>query len=142
MLHEILTQRRKQIGMSIDDLVEASGLAKGTVSKIMSGITPNPQIESLKAIVYALGMTLEDLDDKKVNRLSPEALELARKYDQITDPYDKRMIDSVVDISFERCASREELPPIPTTEWLNSRIVGPDPRKARDEDLTDRTHTG
>lgn len=62
-LHEILTRRREDLGYTIDDLVAKSGVPKGTVAKIMSGITPNPQFETLRSIAYALGLALEDLDD-------------------------------------------------------------------------------
>lgn len=62
-LHEILTQKRIELGLSLDEIVKRSGVPKGTVAKIMSGNTPNPQIESLKAIAYALDLTLDDLDE-------------------------------------------------------------------------------
>lgn len=61
-LYEILTSRRKEIGMSIDTLVEVSRVPKGTVTKILTGVIKNPGIESLKAITYALGLSLEDLN--------------------------------------------------------------------------------
>ena len=57
-----LSERRREIGMSIEELVERSGVPKGTVTKIITGVTENPGIETLKAITYALGLTLEDLD--------------------------------------------------------------------------------
>ena len=58
---ERLSARRKEIGMSLDTLVEQSGIPKGTVTKILTGVTPNPGIETLKAITYALGLSLDDL---------------------------------------------------------------------------------
>ena len=64
-LHEILSEQRKRRGMSIDALVKASGMPRGTVTKILGGFTENPGIETLKAITYALGLTLEDLDENK-----------------------------------------------------------------------------
>lgn len=64
MLHEILNAQKKKLGLDIDSIVEKSGVPKGTVSKIMAGTTPNPSIENVKAIAYALGLTLSDLDDQ------------------------------------------------------------------------------
>lgn len=64
-LYEILTNRRRELGISIDDIVSASGIPKGTVSKIMAGITKDPGIETLRSIVYALGLTLDDLSEEK-----------------------------------------------------------------------------
>lgn len=132
MLHEILTQRRKQLGLSIDELVEKSKLPKGTVSKIMSGITPNPQIESLKSIVYALEMTLEDLDEKKSNRLSPEAIDIARKYDAIGDEHARNVIRTVVNLEYEHHVQPTSLP---TSEWLFAHAVNAQPEE-------DQRHSG
>ena len=132
MLHEILTQKRKQLGLSLDELVEKSKLPKGTVSKIMSGITPNPQIESLKAIVYALEMTLEDLDDRKSNVLSPEALDLARKYDAIGDEHARNVIRTVVNLEYEHHARPNTLP---TSEWLLAHAINA-------PDAEDQAHSG
>ena len=104
-LHEILTERRRQIGMSMEDLVEASGVAKGTVSKIMAGITRNPQIESLKAITYALGLRLEDLDtESSASGLSSAARAIAEAYDRL-DCYGKRAVDAIMEIEAERCTN-------------------------------------
>lgn len=83
-LFEILTARRRAIGMSIDELVEASRVPKGTVAKVMAGITRDPGIETLKAIAYAMGLSLEDLDDKKDSSpwrvLTPDEAELLTVY--------------------------------------------------------------
>ena len=68
MLHEILNAQKKKLSLDIDTIVEKSGVPKGTVSKIMSGITPNPSIENVKAIAYALGLSLSDLDDKMFSK--------------------------------------------------------------------------
>lgn len=104
-LHEILTRQRVELGISLDEIVARSGVAKGTVSKIMSGNTPNPQIESLKAIAYALGLTLDDLDETsdKANAyaLSPEALKLARIYDKL-DNHSQRIVYTVATMESER----------------------------------------
>lgn len=97
-IHEILTRKRVELGLSIDDVVQKSGIAKGTVSKIMSGNTPNPQIESLKAITYALNLTLDDLDETskkpELPGISPAALELARIYDTL-DTRGQELINTI-----------------------------------------------
>ena len=104
-LHEILTRKRVELGFSLDELVKRSGVAKGTVSKIMSGNTPNPQIESLKAIAYALDLTLDDLDENpkksEYSVLSPEAQALARMYDGL-DAHSQRIVMTVAKMESER----------------------------------------
>lgn len=62
MLHKILSDRRRSIGMSIDQLVEKSGVPKGTLTKVLTGVSPNPSLETVKAIAYALGLSLNDLE--------------------------------------------------------------------------------
>lgn len=62
MLHKILTERRKSIGLSIDQLVEKSGIPKSTLTKVLTGVSPNPSLETVKAIAYALGLSLNDLE--------------------------------------------------------------------------------
>jgi transcriptional regulator with XRE-family HTH domain len=95
MLHEILTDRRKSLGMSIDQLVEKSGVPKGTVSKVLTGVSPNPALETIKAIAYALGLTLNDLDEARPAELSAEAVAIAKAYDMMSD-YGKSIIDFIV----------------------------------------------
>lgn len=103
-LYEILSERRRQIGMSMEELVEKSQVAKGTVTKIMAGITRNPQIESLKAITYALGLRLEDLDTiDSASGISAEARTLAERYDKL-DSHGKKVVLAVLDLEAERCA--------------------------------------
>lgn len=54
---------RKQIGMSIEELSLKSGVPLSTLKKISAGVTKDPQVETLRAIAYALGKTLDDFDN-------------------------------------------------------------------------------
>ena len=84
MLCEILSERRRSIGMSIDQLVEKSGIPKGTVTKVLTGISPNPALETVKAIAYAMGLSLDDLAEGKSTKLSDRAMKLAVVYDSLS----------------------------------------------------------
>ena len=87
MLHEILNAQKKKLGLDIDGIVEKSGVPKGTVSKIMAGTTPNPSIENVKAIAYALGLTLSDLDDRMFSKnLSDEEQSLLVAFRSLDTP--------------------------------------------------------
>lgn len=104
MLHEKLSARRRSIGMGIDQLVELSGIPKGTVTKVLTGVTKNPALETVKAIAYAMGMTLDDLAECDVVRtetLSEQALQFAAKYDTLDTP-GKELIAAVMDTQFKR----------------------------------------
>lgn len=56
---------RKEKGITIEDLSDRSGVALSTLKKICAGITTNPNIETVKSIVRALGCKLDDLDEVK-----------------------------------------------------------------------------
>lgn len=56
---------REKSGLSLNELCEKSGVPKGTLSKISAGITKKPSIDTMMALVHAMGYTLGDLDDNK-----------------------------------------------------------------------------
>lgn len=58
---------RREKGLSVEELSKLSGVPLGTLSKITAGITKNPNLETVKAIVSALGLTLDDLEDPPLN---------------------------------------------------------------------------
>lgn len=96
MLHKILTERRRSIGMSIDQLVEKSGVPKGTLTKVLTGASANPALETVKAIAYALGLTLNDLEENRVPSLSAKAVAVAQAYEHMT-PYGRSLIDVIIE---------------------------------------------
>ena len=52
---------RKLAGISQDVLSKKANLAFHTIAKIEAGSTPNPTIDTVKKIVDALGVSLDDL---------------------------------------------------------------------------------
>lgn len=89
-LGELISLYRKQKGMTIDELAEKSGVPKGTINKIIGGITKAPTFENIRAIAYALDKTLNDFDNspsikKSPSDLSEEAKKIAKDYDRLTD---------------------------------------------------------
>ena len=62
-LAELITKYRKEVGMTIDELAQRSGVPKGTLTKIVGGVTKAPTLETVKAIADALGKRLADFDD-------------------------------------------------------------------------------
>lgn len=108
---EKINDMRKHIGMSIDELSEKSGVPKGTLSKITAGITKNPSIDTVKAIVHTMGFTLDDLDDfprsKSGNDLSTENMELIKKYSNL-DAHGKKIVDFVLNEESERSKANQK----------------------------------
>lgn len=60
---EKIEEYKKKLGMTTAELSEKSGVPKGTLDKILSGVTRDPKLETLKAIARVLGLTLDDFDD-------------------------------------------------------------------------------
>lgn len=60
---EKIEEYKRRLGMTTAALAEKSGIPKGTLDKILSGVTKDPKLETLKAIARVLGCTLDDFDD-------------------------------------------------------------------------------
>ena len=52
---------RKKLGISQDKLSKLSGMTFHTITKIESGATTDPRIETVKKIADALGVSIDDL---------------------------------------------------------------------------------
>jgi len=52
---------RKKLGISQDKLSKLAGMTFHTITKIESGATPDPRIETVKKIADALGVGIDDL---------------------------------------------------------------------------------
>lgn len=58
--NEFINYRRKELDMSVDELVKRSGIPKGTLSKITAGINTNPTLSTIQALCSALNCSLDD----------------------------------------------------------------------------------
>ena len=98
-LFEALSNRRKKIRMSFEELSSISGVPVSTLKKIFTGVTANPPFETVRSIAHAMGLTTDDLassiDGHSTTELSPAAMELARSYDRLSESAQK-LITAVV----------------------------------------------
>lgn len=60
---EYIKEIKKSKGFTNEELSTKSGVPLGTLNKILSGHTPDPQFETVKAICKALDISLAVLDD-------------------------------------------------------------------------------
>ncbi len=102
--NQYINKRRKELGMTVDELVERSGLPKGTVSKITSGINANPKLSTIEAICRALMCSVDDAMgiSPSPQIFSRSELEHIKKY-RTLDRYGRSVMDSVLEIEYERC---------------------------------------
>lgn len=94
---EKINAMRKEKGISLDELSQLSGVPKGTLSKITAGITTNPSLETVRAIVMALGYTLDDLEDEPRREAYTDAENLIiQKYRRLPDT-GKQAVKNIID---------------------------------------------
>ena len=64
-----LRRRREQLGLSLTDMSERTGIDRGTISKLETGKIANPTVATLRIYARALGRrltwTLEAIDNRK-----------------------------------------------------------------------------
>lgn len=65
---EKISEYKKKLGITTDELSKRSGIPLGTLNKILSGATKDPKLETLKAIARVLGLSLDDFDDMEIEK--------------------------------------------------------------------------
>ena len=101
-LGAIISEKRKQAGLTIDELAAKSGVPKGTLNKNINGYTRDPQIETVKSIARALNCTLEDFDDSpRVRTLSQEEYLLIQQY-RLLDSIGQEIVQFIIKKELER----------------------------------------
>lgn len=98
MNHEIINQKKKELGLNNAQIAERAGITLSTMDKITSGANQNPKLDTLFAIADVLGLTLDDFDDRQkhedtiyISRPSgdPTVDELRKQLHQYIDELDE-----------------------------------------------------
>ena len=105
---ERLSQYRRQAGMTIDELARRSGVAKGTLNKILHGETKSPTVSVVMSVAQALDVSMSELFGpvESARALSGEAMGLARDYDRL-DGHGKRVVRAVTEEEKRRMAAAD-----------------------------------
>ncbi len=115
---DLISFYRKQAGLTIDELSEKSCVPKGTLNKIIAGVTKAPTLDNMKSIARALGKTLEDFDDAPRGARNPtlpaDAMKIANDYSAL-DEHGKHLTRIVIDAESSRMKS-EKTATAPTDE--------------------------
>ena len=72
-----IQKRRKELGMSLDDVAKAAGTSKSHVWELEQGRAANPTIEMAMSLCRALSMSLNQLLGRDVSQPSLTEQELA-----------------------------------------------------------------
>lgn len=96
-----LNRIKKNSGMTIEQISEASGVPKGTLNKLFAGQTKDPQLSTVSAVVHCMGYTLDDLSDDTVSgkiQLTPAQTALLDNFDQLNEEGQTKALDYVEDL--------------------------------------------
>jgi len=96
-----LNQLKKNSGMTIEQISIVSSVPKGTLNKLFSGQTKDPQLSTVSAVVHCMGYTLDDLSDTTTNgkiSLSPLQIRLLDTFDQLNDEGQTKAVEYVEDL--------------------------------------------
>lgn len=91
MWFSALVELKKRSGKTLKQISEESRVPLGTLNKLFSGQTKDPKLETVQAVVHALGYTLDDLDAGQSTKNSPSEAEAApgedvsNIFDQLND---------------------------------------------------------
>lgn len=64
---EKIAKFKKELNLTNEELSKKSGVPAGTLNKILSGVTKDPKLETLKSLARVLNCTLDDFDDNNIN---------------------------------------------------------------------------
>lgn len=105
---DTFNQMRKDSGMSLDELCAKSGVPKGTLTKITSGVTKAPALETMRSLVYAMGYTLDDLSEglKVGEEFSKAEKAHIQKY-RLLGPNWKEAVDGILDIGYREYEEKQ-----------------------------------
>lgn len=98
---ENLNKLKKSCGMTIEQIATVSGVPKGTLNKLFSGQTKDPQLSTVSAVVHCMGFTLDDLSDDTVSDkigLTPTQTKLLDAFDQLNEEGQGKVIDYAEDL--------------------------------------------
>lgn len=62
---DALISLKKKSGKTLKQIADESGVPLGTLNKLFAGQTKDPKLETIRSVVYALGFTLDDLEEKE-----------------------------------------------------------------------------
>lgn len=69
-----LREMKSASGLTTKQISVCSGIPEPTLEKVFAGKTRDPKLETIRQLVYSLGYTLDDLDDKPIKK-SPNTVE-------------------------------------------------------------------
>ncbi len=84
---ERLKKRKKELGWTLDEIAEKSGISRRTVSRLFSGNPdyPSPTYNTVQAIERALGLSEEGYKDTMPFEVTPMEEEVIQTFRALSD---------------------------------------------------------
>ena len=101
---EIINELKKNRGLTSEELSKKSGVPLGTLNKILSGVTKDPKLETLRALAKTLDCNLDDFDDNKNNleknndKTNTEFLQILQSLNPAFRDYALKLIKSLLEL--------------------------------------------
>lgn len=92
-----LKDLKKKAGMSAKQIAEATNLPERTVTRIFSGDTDNPYVDTLRRIVAVLGGSLDDIfAESKIVVANTDLIALQADYNKLSEDATKLQAENVM----------------------------------------------
>ena len=134
---EKISEYKKALNLTNEELANLSGVPKGTLDKILSGITKDPKLGTLKALAKVLNCTLDDFDDSTNipnSKLSKDESVLLDNYTKLNQLGKNKLLEYSNDLI--ETPKYIENTVIPLEEAKTLQDLNPEILAAHDDDLT------
>lgn len=119
---DIINKLKKAKNLTNEELSRVSGVPKGTIDKITSGVTRDPKLETVKALARALGCTVDDFDDlHSAQGLSAEEWHTVKEYRRL-DRHGKEIVKLVIESEVRRMETPRDNKKITHIELLKFTV--------------------
>lgn len=84
---ERLKKRKKELGWTLDEIAEKSGISRRTVSRLFSGNPdyPSPTYNTVEAVAKAMGLSEEGYKDTMPFEVTPMEEEVIQTFRALSD---------------------------------------------------------
>lgn len=69
---DVLNEMKRRSGKTTEEISQESGVPRGTLNKLFAGQTKDPGYSTIRAVVHALGYTVDDLEQKESTAVPEE----------------------------------------------------------------------
>ena len=108
---EKISEYKKALGLTNEELANKAGVPKGTLDKILSGVTKDPTLGTLKSLARVLNCSLDDFDDSNTtNVYSSKETQLLDRFNKLNDIGKDEAIKRVSELSEIPKYSNENIP--------------------------------